>query len=89
MKLGIASEEIETVSEEYSDHWAPDTRALMLAADDLIENRNISTGAWEELIKYLSEDQIVEFCMLVGHYFMVALTINTLGINIEPQFDLK
>lgn len=38
------------------------------------------------LREQLSEDQAVEFCMLVGHYVMVAGTINTLGVRLEPGY---
>ena len=32
------------------------------------------------------DDQLVEFCMLVGHYLMVAMTINSCGLVLEPGY---
>lgn len=64
-------------------------RTLYHAVDDLIEKKNLSDEAWQALSHHLSKDQCVEFCMLIGHYIMVAITINTLGIQIEPEFRLE
>lgn len=89
LKLGLKHDEIDGIAKEGSVAWSPEMRAKMLAVDELIAKHNISDEVWKELKKYLNEDQMVEFCMLVGHYIMVALTNNTLGISVEPHFELK
>lgn len=66
--------------------WADRLRALMHATDELVAERRLSDGTWRALRGHLSEDQAVEFCMLVGHYVMVAGTINTLGVSLEPGY---
>lgn len=61
-------------------------QALVVATDQLIDHRRIDDKAWSELAKHLTEEQRVEFCMLVGHYVMVAMSINTTGVEIEPGY---
>jgi alkylhydroperoxidase family enzyme len=34
---------------------------------------------------HLSETELIELCMLVGHYEMLAMTINSLGIEPEAE----
>jgi hypothetical protein len=53
------------------------------AADELHANRKISDSTWQELSDLLPEDQLIEFCLLVGHYEMLAMTLNSL--EVEPD----
>jgi alkylhydroperoxidase family enzyme len=59
-------------------------RALLLgAADELHERRDISDELWASLREQLSEVELIELCMLVGHYEMLAMTLNSL--RVEPD----
>jgi alkylhydroperoxidase family enzyme len=59
-------------------------RALLLrAADELHERRDISDELWGSLREQLSEVELIELCMLVGHYEMLAMTLNSL--RVEPD----
>ena len=84
--LGIRDEEIRSLAESQSASWDRRLRTLIQAADELIDRRLLSDETWALLREQLSEDQAVEFCMLVGHYVMVAGTINTLGVRLEPGY---
>jgi hypothetical protein len=61
-------------------------RALVRAVDELIAQRVVSDDAWRALAGELTANQFVEFCMLVGHYLMVAMTINSCGLALEPGY---
>jgi hypothetical protein len=39
---------------------------------------------WGELNSTFDERQVIELCMLVGHYEMLAMTLNSLGVQPEP-----
>ena len=54
--------------------------ALLEAADDLHEARALSEHAWAALRPELSDAQLIELCMLVGHYEMLAMTLNSLRV---------
>jgi alkylhydroperoxidase family enzyme len=57
-----------------------------MAVDELVAKQRLSNAVWDELSRHLTQDQLVEFCMLVGHYMMVAVTINTVGIQVEQKY---
>jgi hypothetical protein len=59
---------------------------LLRATDELLDKRCISEETWEALGGELTPDQCVEFCMLVGHYVMVAGLINATGVQLEPGY---
>jgi NAD(P)-dependent dehydrogenase (short-subunit alcohol dehydrogenase family)/alkylhydroperoxidase family enzyme len=60
---------------------------LLRAADELHEHRDISEELWPRLRGLLSEVELIELCMLVGHYEMLAMTINSLRITPDPVAD--
>lgn len=66
-----------------AEGWSERQRLLLLAADDLHESGRIGAGTWDSLRAILDDASLIELCMLVGHYEMLAGTINTLGI--EPD----
>jgi hypothetical protein len=51
-----------------------------------VEHRVLGDGTWRALAAELTDNQLVEFCMLVGHYVMVAMTINACDLELEPGY---
>jgi alkylhydroperoxidase family enzyme len=64
--------------------WEPVDAGLLRAADELHDDSRISDATWEELAGRYDERQLVEIPMLVGHYHLVAYTLNSLGVEREP-----
>jgi alkylhydroperoxidase family enzyme len=56
---------------------------LLRAADSLHYRRDIPDALWDGLRAELSEVELIELCMLVGHYEMLAMTLNSL--RVEPD----
>jgi alkylhydroperoxidase family enzyme len=71
-ELGIRNEEIRSLAQPESASWDRRLRTFVEAADELVDQRLLSDETWGQLREQLSDDQAVEFCMLVGHYVMVA-----------------
>jgi alkylhydroperoxidase family enzyme len=65
--------------------WTPRQRLLLVATDELHDRRVVSDGTWDTLTRELTEHQLIELCILVGHYEMVAMALNTLGVEPEPS----
>ncbi len=63
--------------------WSERQTALLEAADRLHQDRVIPDPLWASLERLLSETERIELCMLVGHYEMLAMTLNSLGV--EPD----
>ena len=85
-RAGLDAEAIQRVATGPSaPGWSERQRALLLAVDALLTTRNIDDETWRSLREHLREAQVVELCLLVGHYDMLATTIATLGI--ATDFD--
>ncbi|HZD71647.1 MAG TPA: carboxymuconolactone decarboxylase family protein [Actinomycetes bacterium] len=65
--------------------WTARQRLLLLATDELHEQRMITDATWASLAAELTDRQLIELCMLVGHYEMLAMTLNSLGVEAEPS----
>jgi alkylhydroperoxidase family enzyme len=64
-----------------AEGWSPRQGALLRAADELHADRTISASLWAELRPIYSDRELIELCMLVGHYEMLAMTLNALGVQ--------
>lgn len=61
--------------------WTPRQRAILGAVDELHATRTLSDEAWAALrTAGLSEIELIELPMLTGHYEMLAMTLNALGV---------
>jgi len=61
--------------------WSSRQQLLLRAADELHAERTISDSLWAELRPLYSDRELIEFCMLAGHYEMLAMTLNALGVQ--------
>lgn len=66
-----------------AEGWSPRQALLLRAADELHADRRISEDLWSELRPLLSDEDLIELCLLVGHYEMLAMTLNSL--EVEPD----
>jgi AhpD family alkylhydroperoxidase len=79
---GLSSEDIERVRRGPADPgWTERQAVLLRGADELHSDRVISDGTWSELSGYLDDRELIEFCLLVGNYEMLAMTLNSLGVE--------
>jgi alkylhydroperoxidase family enzyme len=62
-------------------------RALVRAADDLHVDGVISDDTWAVLADRFDEPQLIELCMVVGQYHLVAFTLRSLRIQPEPGVE--
>ena len=63
--------------------WRARQRLLLTAVDQLHANRGLDTATRADLDDELSAKQLVELCFLVGHYEMLAMLLNSRGV--EPD----
>ena len=81
---GLTDDEIQRVPAGLqSDEWTADDRTLIAAADELHDTARISDATWEQLASRYDEQQLIEVCMVVGQYHLVAFTLNSLGVEVE------
>jgi alkylhydroperoxidase family enzyme len=85
-RAGMTADEIaRAVDGTPAAGWGPRQRVLLRAADELHDHRVVTDRTWQALSDELSERQVIELCMLVGHYEMLAMTLNSLGVEPEPS----
>jgi AhpD family alkylhydroperoxidase len=84
-RAGLTDAEIARAGEDGTDGWSAREAALLRAADELHDDGVLSDALFAELRAHLSETALIELCMLVGHYEMLAMTIKSLGIEPEPE----
>jgi len=58
-------------------------RVLITATDEFVVTRSVSPETWAALSSHLDRPRLIEFCMLAGHYDMLAATIATLRIPLD------
>lgn len=78
---GLSAEDVERVRRGPDEQgWSQDQQLLLRAADEMHEHRTISDGLWERLRPAYTDPELIEICMLVGHYEMLAMTLNALAV---------
>jgi len=84
-RAGLGETVIAAVSAwQENDALSPRQRVLLAATDELHTGHVVRDKTWGELNSTFDERQVIELCMLVGHYEMLAMTLNSLGVQPEP-----
>ena len=68
--------------------FAAEDALLARAADDLLDDHRLSEATWMSLAERFNEQQIIEICMLVGSYVMLAGALNSMQVQIEAGFPI-
>ena len=84
-QAGLTGEEVQRVRlGPAAEGWSPRRVTLLRAADELHAERRVSDESWSSLSELLTDAELIELCMLVGHYEMLAMTLNSLAIEPDP-----
>jgi AhpD family alkylhydroperoxidase len=83
---GLTARQIAAVRDGDGD-LSPRQLALLRAADELHAERDLSDETWTELKSFLSDVELIELCLLVGHYEMLAMTLNSLRVQPDSLPD--
>jgi AhpD family alkylhydroperoxidase len=67
--------------------WTPRRALLLAAVEELHRDGRIGDDLWARLAAQWSAAELIELCLLTGHYIMLAMTINSLGIALDPAPD--
>jgi AhpD family alkylhydroperoxidase len=87
-RAGLGDEEIARVREgPAAPGWSERQALLLGAADEMHAHGRIGTDLWAKLAREYDEVLLIELCMLIGHYEMLAMTLNTL--EVEPELEAR
>ena len=82
---GLSGDEVARVREgAAATGWSERQTLLLRAADELHGERNLSDELWGGLRPHLTDTELIELCLLVGHYEMLAMTLNALAVEPDP-----
>ncbi len=82
---GLSDEEIHRVTVgPDAGGWSEFDSTLLRAADELHEDWCVTDATWAALAEVYDTSQLIELPMLVGQYHLVAMTLNSLGVALDP-----
>jgi AhpD family alkylhydroperoxidase len=86
-RAGASDEAIAHVREGqlHASCFSPRESAFLRVSQQLYEQREVADETWQELAALASEVEIIELCLLVGHYQMLAMTLNTLRVPLDAR----
>jgi len=87
-RAGLRAEEVERV--RYGPDapgWSPRQQLLLFAADEMHADGEIGDEIWARLAAELEDRLLIELCLLIGHYEMLAMTLKTLRVQPEAPAD--
>ncbi|GAA0929624.1 carboxymuconolactone decarboxylase family protein [Virgisporangium aurantiacum] len=81
--VGVTDADLEALARDTVEDGDA-VRALTLrVADELVADHRLSDPTWRDLAARYPTEQVIEVCMLVGFYAMLAGTLNSLGVQVE------
>lgn len=84
-QAGLSDEEITRVTDgPEAPGWSHRQSLLLAAADELHHLRVITDELWARLAEELSDIELIELVMLIGHYEMLSMTLASLGVEEDP-----
>lgn len=85
-QAGLTAIQIEqAVGESPESSYFDERQAILLAAtDELIADDDLSEPTWQRLYAELGDRGSVEFLLLAGNYRMLATTLHTLRVPLDP-----
>jgi alkylhydroperoxidase family enzyme len=85
---GLSEEEIARVKAgAEAPGWSPRQAMILAAVDQLCDTNRIDDELWERLAREFDEVDLIELCLLTGHYAMLAMTLNSLRVQPDPISD--
>jgi alkylhydroperoxidase family enzyme len=85
-QAGLTPDDIEAIKRGPGTQGIGNKDADLLAAvDELVANAFISSPLWERLASRFSTQQLIDLIFAVGHYTMMSMVLNTLGVQLEHE----
>ncbi len=83
-RTGLSSEEIDQIKiGSDAQGWSPFDMTLLRAVDELHQNKIISEKTWKSLSEQYDTQQLMDLIMVVGAYNMLAMFMNSFGLQTE------
>lgn len=80
-RAGLTAVEVEAIAGRTQHHWDDRDAMLLATTDELLDRADLSDAAWARVRAHLDERTAIELLMLVGHYRMLATTLQVLRVQ--------
>jgi 4-carboxymuconolactone decarboxylase len=89
LNLDMSLEEIAAIKEGAAGKWpwSDEDRAVLKGVDELIETNDLSDATWAELSRFYDRRQMMDYIHTIGHYVMIAWSINAMRMPLEDHVD--
>ena len=81
--IGMGDDVIAATEAERPEPADEHVALLIRAADQLVDHRELDDETWAALHATYDEQQMIELCMLVGNYAMIAGVLKSLRVPLE------
>jgi 4-carboxymuconolactone decarboxylase len=85
-RIGMSAGEIEAIKTGAdAPGWSRLERDVLRAVDQLRNDTAIDDETWNGLAEHLDRRQLLDFLFTVGSYAMLAMVLNAVRVQLEPQ----
>ncbi len=89
LRNGLSGEDFEPVKAgPDSSYWNEQEQAVLAATDQLVVTSNLDDDSWKRLSAFLDRRQIMDFLFTVGTYVQLAMVLNAIRVEREPELLL-
>lgn len=83
-RVGLSAEQLARVAQgAHVAGWSARHQAVLAATEELHREHCVSQPTWDLLSVHFDERQLIELCLLAGHYQMLAGTLNSLAVQLD------
>lgn len=87
-QAGITEDELIAIAKGPDEGgWSAKERNLLVAADELFANSEISDGTWTALTADFSENQLMDIIMVVGQYSLVCMFLKSVRVQLDDGVE--
>ena len=58
-------------------------KILLIAVDEVLDKKNLTDENWNKLTVHFKEQQIIDIIFTAGNYALLAMALNTLGVEVD------
>jgi alkylhydroperoxidase family enzyme len=80
-RAGLSAEDVDAIRS--GDCSEPLDRMVVQAVDDLVTQHTVTASTWDELGRAFSDEQRMDLVFTIGGYFLLAIAVNTFGVQEE------
>ena len=67
--------------------WSAADAVLLRAVDELHADSFVGEATWKALAERFGERELIDLIFCVGQYHLVAMVLNTLGVQLDPGLE--